>query len=640
MKRIQQVLRPALVLLAMLLVSAPAGLYAQSGCVLTGTAGCAPATDTTRACFEPDSTGIPVGISVNQGFVANFNDALPLPPNTSMPGMPAPIDSIVQVQVLNAPGGLNVQHGGTSPALNTNGVSYRFCFTITGTLQQSIPAGEMVEIEVQSTQQDSFQNVTRRDTLRYRIYSSGSIQNKTILQGKLFVDANNNGQYDSGDQPLQQAVSIGNDVSFADTNGNYTLFADSGAYSLTTSVPKYHQVSVPSGGLPVSDTANGSMDTVTQNIAFEPIAGIQDLWVKMNPVVQFQNGFKAYVDVSYKNQGTAPVNNAALKLHWPAQSIDLDTAYAQSNGWTLGSGDTVTYSLSQPLPAGASGSEKLAFNVPVDTSLLGDTLQLVASIEPSAGDTTAADNHDTLQTPIVGSWDPNDKRLMNHLAGQPEKIYVNERTHDYMIRFQNTGTAPAVNVELRDTLNSRFEASTFQMTSASHAYTLQMQEAEASGRTVLVWRFNNIMLPDSNTNEPESHGYVRFTIEREAGLTIGDSVPNRAGIYFDFNPVVLTNTVSGEVADKTVARAERQAQPGELSVAVYPNPTAGSFRVRGDFSAQAPATVRVRDLQGRLLLQRRVTQPNERLTPALSRGLYLVDVQQGSRRAVRKLMVR
>ena len=54
--------------------------------------------------------------------------------------------------------------------------------------------------------------------------------------------------------------------------------------------------------------------------------------------------------------------------------------------------------------------------------------------------------------------------------------------------------------------------------------------------------FNNIQLPDSNVNEPASHGFVKFKINQRANNPLGTVIENKAGIYFDFNEAVITNS--------------------------------------------------------------------------------------------------
>jgi len=65
----------------------------------------------------------------------------------------------------------------------------------------------------------------------------------------------------------------------------------------------------------------------------------------------------------------------------------------------------------------------------------------------------------------------------------------------------------------------------------------------------ITWTFTNIMLPDSTTDEPGSHGFVRFTAIPISSVPAGAYIENRASIFFDFNPAVVTNTVINQIAN-------------------------------------------------------------------------------------------
>ena len=78
------------------------------------------------------------------------------------------------------------------------------------------------------------------------------------------------------------------------------------------------------------------------------------------------------------------------------------------------------------------------------------------------------------------------------------------------------------------------DPATFQMDIASHPFTIDLDS------NVVTWTFDNILLVDSFANEPESHGFIRFSIEPFSGLLPGDSIVNEANIYFDFNPAIRT----------------------------------------------------------------------------------------------------
>jgi len=98
------------------------------------------------------------------------------------------------------------------------------------------------------------------------------------------------------------------------------------------------------------------------------------------------------------------------------------------------------------------------------------------------------------------------------------------------------GTDLAFNIVVRDTLSSKADWNTFEMMSASHGYTLSIEDGDK-----LTWTFNNIDLPYSSLNEPASHGYITYRIRPKSTVAVGDTIHNTASIYFDYNLPVLTN---------------------------------------------------------------------------------------------------
>ncbi|MEO1260049.1 MAG: FG-GAP-like repeat-containing protein [Bacteroidota bacterium] len=143
--------------------------------------------------------------------------------------------------------------------------------------------------------------------------------------------------------------------------------------------------------------------------------------------------------------------------------------------------------------------------------------------------------------PITGSFDPNDKQAFPSGFG-PNHLVEPEWQIDYLIRFQNTGTDTAFTVVIQDTLSPSLDISTVRPGAASHPYTWDL-----TGEGALSFTFDDILLPDSTTNEPASHGYISFTIEQKEDIVPGTVFENTAAIYFDFNDPIITNTTFHEV---------------------------------------------------------------------------------------------
>ena len=78
-----------------------------------------------------------------------------------------------------------------------------------------------------------------------------------------------------------------------------------------------------------------------------------------------------------------------------------------------------------------------------------------------------------------------------------------EESIEYTIRFQNTGNDTAFTVVLRDTLDKHLDWTTFKPILASHPYETFLYKDGA-----VEFSFKEILLPDSTTNEPLSHGFV------------------------------------------------------------------------------------------------------------------------------------
>ncbi|MBK7853815.1 MAG: hypothetical protein IPJ79_01895 [Bacteroidetes bacterium] len=138
---------------------------------------------------------------------------------------------------------------------------------------------------------------------------------------------------------------------------------------------------------------------------------------------------------------------------------------------------------------------------------------------------------------VTGSVDPNDI-LVNEdtltttqLATQP---YL-----DYTIRFQNTGNDTAFTVKIINPIDTnKLELGSIEFVNSSHPVQLKWVNYNKN----MEFLFENILLPDSNINEPQSHGFVKYRIKPKTSLLAGDSIINKGYIYFDFNAPVETNT--------------------------------------------------------------------------------------------------
>jgi hypothetical protein len=158
--------------------------------------------------------------------------------------------------------------------------------------------------------------------------------------------------------------------------------------------------------------------------------------------------------------------------------------------------------------------------------------------------------------------------------------------------------------------------------SASHPFTWRFV-----GAHVLEFRFDPIYLPDSTSNEPESHGFVAFTAKLKPGMGVGAVVSNRAGIYFDYNEPVITEYAVLQVV------AVSTGEPGNvrLDLRIAPNPAPAYTDIRvGLPELPERITVRLFTETGRQVRHVQVEKDARQVQlEGLPAGVYTVQVQSG-----------
>jgi uncharacterized repeat protein (TIGR01451 family) len=234
----------------------------------------------------------------------------------------------------------------------------------------------------------------------------------------------------------------------------------------------------------------------------------------------------------------------------------------------------------------------------------------------------------------IGSFDPNDKQGFPLGTGN-EHIIRPGQSLDYLIRFQNTGSDTAFNIIILDTLSSKLDIASVQLLGSSHSCYLKLHESN-----ILQFVFKNILLPDSNVNEATSHGFVKFHIAPKADLPNGTKIENQAGIYFDFNAPVMTNTTLHTINELVLAAKDIVTSVG-VDLEVYPNPTFDMVYFQLKSMSQQQGCVKVYDLQGKLVLQQNFYR-NLFIINALglNKGVYLFKIEsEGNGIASGKLIV-
>jgi hypothetical protein len=142
-------------------------------------------------------------------------------------------------------------------------------------------------------------------------------------------------------------------------------------------------------------------------------------------------------------------------------------------------------------------------------------------------DESSYDNVSNLNQTVVNAFDPNDKTCLEGKIVAPD--IVGEYVH-YQIRFQNTGTANAQNIVVKDMIDvSKFDVSSLVPISGSHNFNTRITNTNQ-----VEFIFENINLPFATGN---NNGYVSFKIKTNPSLAVGDTFSNQVNIYFDYNAI-------------------------------------------------------------------------------------------------------
>jgi hypothetical protein len=141
--------------------------------------------------------------------------------------------------------------------------------------------------------------------------------------------------------------------------------------------------------------------------------------------------------------------------------------------------------------------------------------------------------------------DPNDLIVSPAGCSANGNVGKNQKLN-YRIRFQNVGAGNAHNILIRDPIDNDLDLETLEILSSSHTIT----HVEIIPDRTLIIKFDGIELPPLINDPQGCNGFIEFRISPKSGLADGTAVTNQAGIYFDNNGVVYTNTTLNTLYDK------------------------------------------------------------------------------------------
>ncbi|MGH1433616.1 MAG: FG-GAP-like repeat-containing protein [Lewinella sp.] len=368
-----------------------------------------------------------------------------------------------------------------------------------------------------------------------RLFVAYNLANDVSISGTVFYDENADGEQDQdelgiGRIPITvvpEALAV-----FANDEGQFNIYGPAGTYTISPQLDDCWTLSTSPEAYEVTFDGVTNIDSLRFGVS--PNTQVADAAVTMASAPT-RCGFTVPFWLNYRNDGCWAFDGQVYLV-----LSDLATFVSASPEPSSMVGDTLFWDFSQLYP-GASRSVEMMMTI-AGVEFIGSTLAIDAGVIPydEAGQALAAETFDFFSI-INCAYDPNDKQVYPNRSEQlpfTENYTLFDEKLMYTLRFQNTGTDTAFNIVLRDQLSEDLDWATFTPGSSSHPY-----EATLHDDGLLEFHFRDILLPDSTVNEPGSHGFVQFEISALLGLPEGTVIENTAGIYFDFNPPIITNTI-------------------------------------------------------------------------------------------------
>ncbi len=431
------------------------------------------------------------------------------------------------------------------------------------------------------------------------------------LTGNAIIDADSNG-CDAGDLVYPHLKfdinsSSNNGSFYANTTGNYTIPLLEGNYMVTPRLENasYFNVSPASYNVQFPTAAS----PYEQDICITPNGIHYDLEIAFIRLKAQIPGTDVPYKIIFKNKGNQ-IQSGTITLNFDDAIMDFVSSNPAEASVTTNQ-LTWNYAALNPFETRVI-TFIMNLNSPMETPPLnlGDTIGFSGSIQPDNGaivDDYPEDNEIAVNFNVVNSADPNDITcLEGDIVGSD---VIGNYVH-YMIRFENLGTANAMNVVVKNLI----DANTFDITTLVPLYS-NYEFVTKQKNNQFEFIFENIDLPFDDAN---NDGYLVYKIQLKNTLATGDTFTNQASIYFDFNFPIVTNLASSLIQTLNIPDVDTAG-----NVLLYPNPTHDLLNIRMDI--QTDITVALYDVMGKQVSH--YTNVTTMDLSHLSAGIYVLHLR-------------
>jgi len=426
--------------------------------------------------------------------------------------------------------------------------------------------GEAKGIIISDFDGDNYLDVAAGSSVLNKVVWFRNLFNKSSIKGFVFWDINTNAIFDD-EEPLLNKIPVfvtpRTTFAYTEQDGSFCYFLEPGDYNISVQ-PNNNCWAFSTTPDNYDFTAGDSIIEV--NFGLKLISDFQHTQARINSAPT-RCGFTVAFHLSVENDGCLPSKGQyGIVLDSLVTFVNADIMPTAING------DTLLWDYQELL---SQENEKVSFDLRIaGTDFIGSFIQLkgLSYILNTSGQQELVSTHE-FTSEIRCAFDPNDKlvspqRVTSRSNEFNQNYTLFEELLEYTVRFQNTGNDTAFTVVIEDQLDDNLDWFTFQPIVSSHFY-----EVELDNAGLLTFTFSDILLPDSTTNEPLSHGFITYKIRSRVDLEESTIIENKADIFFDFNPPITTNTTNNvmvSVLPTMTTSIEAIDLPN--SIALFPNP--------------------------------------------------------------------
>ena len=454
-----------------------------------------------------------------------------------------------------------------------------------------------------------FNGATAIDSLFGSYYNSVCNTMKIVN----YFDKNSNCLFDTGDMANYWQARIEVDSSGVPIDTLYSLssYEYPGLGPIGTSYT-FKILSTPAGSIVTCPASGVLYDTIH---AVSAVGNVHYFGFECSSTPIFDNQVNAFAKFGRHRceEFIYPISVCSSSLPVVVMNCSPKYHYQRANPTpTSVVGNVVTWNLATVV--GYNGHSLWAsYDVPGPWLIPGDTVHSGYWLTSMVGDIDHGNDTVIVVDTVTGSWDPNE------ITVTPSG-YINAGTQlEYAIQFENTGNDTAHNIHVMDTLSDQLDLESFRIVSSSHKMDLALLK-NYGGHNIVKFDFPDINLLDSS-HHGECDGILYYTIKTKNGLPFGTHIDNRAGIYFDDNDVVMTNTVENIIGWPAETKNLNQNYTN-----LFPNPVTDELTIKADIGDYN--LVSIRNTVGQELITKELTSAETKVdVKAFPAGIYFVTLR-------------